>query len=184
MVDLESLDPFSLPSIPLSDRASLPRISCVYSVLSCESVQYIGISEDLKNRWLNHHLINKLNPETRISWLEINNRDLLYETEFALIKRFSPPLNRQNGVVNYRGKSEADLDKPVFVLLPIVIQGMGEKIWEARKLSGRTQLELCKEAGITRQYWNQIENGQRASIPLHTLRSIERVLHVDFGIEG
>ena len=72
----------------------------------------------------------------------------------------------------------------VIVEVPVEVEGLPRKIWEARRLSSQTQLELCKEAGISRQYWNQIEKGQRPSIPLHTLRNIERALGVDFGIKG
>jgi transcriptional regulator with XRE-family HTH domain len=72
----------------------------------------------------------------------------------------------------------------IIIEVPVKVEGLPRKIWEARKLSGRTQVALCKEAGITRQYWSQIEKGQHPSMPLHTLRNIERVLGADFGIQG
>lgn len=64
------------------------------------------------------------------------------------------------------------------------VEGLPQRIWEARRLSRRTHTALCEEAGISRQYWTEIEKGKRPSIPLHTLRNIERALGVDFGIEG
>lgn len=72
----------------------------------------------------------------------------------------------------------------IIVEVPVKVEGLPRKIWEARKLSGQTQVALCKKAGISRQYWSQIEKGQHPSIPLQTLRNIERVLGADFGIQG
>jgi len=70
------------------------------------------------------------------------------------------------------------------VEVPVEVGDLPQKIWEARRLCRRNHVDLCRDAGITRQYWTQIEKGQRKSIPLHTLRKIEKALGVDFGIQA
>jgi transcriptional regulator with XRE-family HTH domain len=72
----------------------------------------------------------------------------------------------------------------VVIEKPIEVEGLAQKIWEARRLCRRTHTVLCEEAGISRQYWTEIEKGKRPSIPLRTLRNIERALGVDFGVEA
>ena len=62
MINPESIDLNSLSSLPLSDHSSLPGILGIYfAVDSLGSVQYIGRSVNLRQRWVNHHRHNQLN---------------------------------------------------------------------------------------------------------------------------
>lgn len=66
----------------------------------------------------------------------------------------------------------------------VEIGGLGKKIQEARKADGRSLETLASEAGISRVYWYDIEAEKvRDALPEETLRRIERVLGVDFGVE-
>lgn len=67
--------------------------------------------------------------------------------------------------------------------IEIDVPNLGTRIWEKRKLSGKTVEELSAIAGITRQHWYQIEKERfRDGLPLETLRAIEKALSVDFGV--
>jgi len=66
----------------------------------------------------------------------------------------------------------------------VEIQGLGAKIQQARKASGRTLEALAAEAGISRVYWYDIEAERiREALPEETLRKIEQALGVDFGVD-
>ncbi|WP_414621547.1 helix-turn-helix domain-containing protein [Calothrix sp. CCY 0018] len=62
--------------------------------------------------------------------------------------------------------------------------GIGEKIKQARKASGRSVEVLAGAAGISRTYWHDVEAERiRDALPENTLRRIEQVLDVDFGVK-
>lgn len=93
MINPETLDLSSLPSLPLSDRKQLPAISCIYFAMSSGTVQYIGRSKNLRNRWMFHHRQSQLDSNSSIVWLEVGNPALLPDIEADLIQWFKPPLN-------------------------------------------------------------------------------------------
>ncbi len=65
----------------------------------------------------------------------------------------------------------------------IEIQGLGEKIKQARKADGRSVEVLAAEAEISRSYWHDIEGERiRDALPEDTLRKIERVLGINLGV--
>ncbi|MGV0028423.1 GIY-YIG nuclease family protein [Phormidesmis priestleyi] len=95
-MSLASLDPLSLPSISLQDKAKLPSCAAIYFVIDGSTVLYIGRTANLKQRWLTHHCFQQLVKATNsavIAWLEIRNLATLNESEESLIKRFNPSLN-------------------------------------------------------------------------------------------
>jgi hypothetical protein len=106
-IDPQSLDVSSLPSMLLSDRSQLPKISCVYFAISSGNIQYIGRSVNLHSRWTGHHRTNCLATDSHIAWIEVSNLDLLPEIEAALIYWFKPPLNR------HFDKENRIFDKPI-----------------------------------------------------------------------
>lgn len=62
--------------------------------------------------------------------------------------------------------------------------GLGRRIKKAREASERSLESICKEAGMSRVYWYDIENEKvRQALPEETLRKIEKVLGVDFGVD-
>lgn len=105
MINPETLDLSTLPSLLLSDRKQLPSVSCIYFAMSSGNVQYIGRSVNLQQRWIDHHQVKHLNKETNIAWLEISDSVLLPEIESALIQWFKPPLNKEISGTSIRTKS-------------------------------------------------------------------------------
>lgn len=59
-------------------------------------ILYIGRSINLASRWNDHHRYSELKDikNVRIAWLECNDESLLPQIEEAMIKHFSPYLNR------------------------------------------------------------------------------------------
>jgi transcriptional regulator with XRE-family HTH domain len=63
------------------------------------------------------------------------------------------------------------------------IEGLGDRIRQARKESGETIELLAGKAGISRVYWYDIEKERiRDSLPEETLRRIEKALNLDLGV--
>jgi transcriptional regulator with XRE-family HTH domain len=58
---------------------------------------------------------------------------------------------------------------------------LGKRIREARKADGRSVTQIAAAAGMSVQNWYRIEDEKQA-LPEDTLRLIEKVLSVDFGV--
>lgn len=58
-----------------------------------------------------------------------------------------------------------------------------KQIAQAQKDSGKAISEICKAVGFSRTYWYQIVNGREEAIAEETLRKIEEVLGVNFGVQ-
>lgn len=68
--------------------------------------------------------------------------------------------------------------------IDIEVEGIGAKIKQARKADGRSVEVLAGEAEISRSYWHDIEAERvRDALPEETLRKIEKVLDIDFGVK-
>lgn len=65
----------------------------------------------------------------------------------------------------------------------IEAQGLGRKIFEARKLHKKTLTQIVGEAGMSIGNWYKIETEATKTLPVETLRRIEAVLEVKL-IEG
>ena len=61
-------------------------------------------------------------------------------------------------------------------------EGLGDHIRRERKASPKTITQLAAEAGISVAYWNRIESEKLVSLPIETLRAIEKVLDVSLGV--
>ena len=95
-INLIDINLDKLPSVKLEDRKELPEDSGIYFVIDSKGiVQYIGRSNNLKNRWNAHHRQNQLETfnSIQIVYLLVNDRSLLDEIEQVLIKWFEPRLN-------------------------------------------------------------------------------------------
>jgi transcriptional regulator with XRE-family HTH domain len=61
--------------------------------------------------------------------------------------------------------------------------GLGEQIKKAREADERSVTQLAKAVGISRNYWYQLEaEAVLGGVAEDTLRKIEEVLSVDFGV--
>ncbi|BAY41301.1 XRE family transcriptional regulator (plasmid) [Nostoc sp. NIES-2111] len=65
--------------------------------------------------------------------------------------------------------------------ISIDVPGLGAKIKEAREADSRSLKAICKAVGMSQMNWYRIEE-EKQSLPLETLRKIEEVLGVDFGV--
>lgn len=61
--------------------------------------------------------------------------------------------------------------------------GLGEKIKMARESDRRSLSQICKESGISRSYWYQLENEDlRAPATEEIIRKIEAVLNINLQV--
>lgn len=96
MIDPQTLNLNSLPSVPLEKRNELPQIACIYLALDRNKVvQYVGKTTKLRSRWEAHHkgVDLAILGGIEIAYVEVSNKELLPAIEKALIKYFNPPLN-------------------------------------------------------------------------------------------
>jgi len=97
-IDIERVNPFLLPSVPVEKRSDLPDIAAIYFALSeTGKVLYVGKAPYLRKRWISyHHQLASLEtfPYVRITWLAVGHiaphRFLALEGRF--IDRFAPML--------------------------------------------------------------------------------------------
>ncbi|MDY6782241.1 MAG: helix-turn-helix transcriptional regulator [Cyanobacteriota bacterium] len=68
-------------------------------------------------------------------------------------------------------------------VLSVEIPDLGEKIKTARKRDPRSLAEICRQVPMTTMNWYRIEKEQAKSIPVETLRRIEKVLGIDFNVK-
>lgn len=97
MSKFSEINPLDLPSVPLIEKDRLPQLAAIYFVISENGkILYIGRSINLASRWNNHHRYSELKEirNVRIAWLGCNDESLLPQIEEAMIKHFSPYLNR------------------------------------------------------------------------------------------
>lgn len=61
--------------------------------------------------------------------------------------------------------------------------GLGERIKKARESDQRSLIQICKDSGVSRTYWHQIENEATLSpITEDVVRKIEATLNIDLGV--
>jgi transcriptional regulator with XRE-family HTH domain len=62
--------------------------------------------------------------------------------------------------------------------------GLGQKIRQARERDERSVTDLCRECGLSRSYWYQLENEDlRAPATEDVIRRIEAVLKIDLEVD-
>ncbi|WP_243146794.1 GIY-YIG nuclease family protein [Scytonema sp. UIC 10036] len=132
MYEPSSVDPLTLPSLPLEWSKGLPECPGIYFAIDSQgTVQYIGRSNNIQHRWLQHHRKRQLEQigGVKIAWIEVSDKTLLPVIEKALIDWFDPPLNRRFAVVRCNTN---DKESP-----PLVTK----VLWKLR--------EVMKQRGIT-----------------------------------
>ncbi|NEO64631.1 MAG: helix-turn-helix transcriptional regulator [Moorea sp. SIO4G2] len=70
----------------------------------------------------------------------------------------------------------------VYITETVEVEGLADKIKEARKKMKGRVTKLSEIAGIHRSYWYGIESGLIKKISEETLRGIEKALDMDFGV--
>jgi excinuclease UvrABC nuclease subunit len=95
---LEQVKPSDLPSVPLEQRKTLPECPGIYFAIDNTGIiQYIGRSNNIRQRWLQHHRQSQLEAigSIQVAWLQVSDSLLLPSIEAALIEYFQPLLNNQ-----------------------------------------------------------------------------------------
>lgn len=95
MIDAKIINPFSLPSVSIDERDSLPKVAAIYFALSGEEILYIGKANCLRERWGSHHRMRNIAifDNARIAWCPFGAGVNLAEIERVCIKHFNPRLN-------------------------------------------------------------------------------------------
>jgi DNA-binding XRE family transcriptional regulator len=187
MINPQTVNPLTLPSVPLENRSQLPSEPCIYFAIdSLEVVQYIGMTTDLKQRWNSHHRYEyvRLCRGTRIAYLQVDDIETLPEIEAALIRLFQPPINKLGSSWLTPELTKSGLKVRRIIKQEVDVPGLGAKIRTARELDVRSLSRLAKEVGISRNYWYQLEaESVLGGVAEDTLREIEKVLGIDFGVD-
>lgn len=140
---------FELPSLPLSDRKSLPKkVSAIYFALSeTNEVLYIGRAVCLYTRWCGqrHHKQAKLEELTgvKIAWLAVTDPALLPARESELINQFAPPLNLINNPVAFNPVSRKWAAQRKNVSLT---EADLEDLEQVCKITRRTKSQVLRDA--------------------------------------
>lgn len=119
-----------LPSVPVQQRDTLPKMEGIYFVLSGDGVvQYIGRSSNLYLRWRTHHRLNLYtkDPCYTIAWLSVSNAELLPAIEKACIDYFKP---QDNGARIPRPENDVPRIKQPRFKLELVAVHLPEKMSE------------------------------------------------------
>lgn len=93
----ESINPLDLPSVALKEKNQLPEIASIYFVISeKDEILYIGRTVNLKQRWATHHRLTEFlsqHETAKVSWIEVQEVNLLSSLEKSMISHFKPNLN-------------------------------------------------------------------------------------------
>ena len=63
------------------------------------------------------------------------------------------------------------------------VPNLGTRIKIAREADKRPLTELCAQIPMTTMNWYRIESGETKALPFETLKRIEEVLGVSFGVD-
>lgn len=92
-------------SMPFPSRALLPAACGIYFVVAGDQVVYVGLSNNIKNRWASHHILQRCaslqeqGVELSIVWFEAEE-SLLDKAEWCIASRIRPMLNSKKTTPN------------------------------------------------------------------------------------
>ncbi len=95
LLNITELNPFEFTSVTIEEKDDLPPNSGIYFVIDTDTIYYIGMSKNLRNRWYNHHKEKALEdyPNLRISYIDSLPVHYLESIETTFIEHFTPRLN-------------------------------------------------------------------------------------------
>lgn len=65
----------------------------------------------------------------------------------------------------------------------IEVEGLGNRIKEARMTSNKSLEQICDEVGMSRTYWYDVEKETlKGTLSIENLRKIEAALEIDLGV--
>lgn len=183
MTKLENLNIDCLPWLPLSFYKTFPKASGIYFVVDDESsVYYIGRSENINRRWLDHPQINNLRnlKNTKVAFLFLDST-FLNDVESKMIELFNPPLNK---TISKLKTANVLPGITVKLIKEMSVENLGKKIRTARLNSNISTIGLCRELNISPTYYYAIENETiNGTLHLELLRKIEEVLDTSFDLD-
>jgi transcriptional regulator with XRE-family HTH domain len=68
-------------------------------------------------------------------------------------------------------------------VIEIEVPKLGSRIRQVREADSRSLAEICRQMPMTTMNWYRIEAEETKALPIETLKRIEEVLGVDFGVE-
>jgi transcriptional regulator with XRE-family HTH domain len=86
-------------------------------------------------------------------------------------------------IYNKEGYIEKRILMKVKKVIEIEVVGLGSRIRQAREADSRSLAEICRQIPMTTMNWYRIEAESTKALPIETLRRIEEVLGVDFGVK-
>lgn len=94
MKKASQINPLSLPFVGLAGLEHLPPIAGIYFVSSNEEIIYIGQSQNIFERWKNHHKYTEISKykRPRIHFMVSDGR-FLVDQESEYVNYFEPRLN-------------------------------------------------------------------------------------------
>lgn len=134
----------SVPSLSIYERTKLPNLPAIYFVItSSNKLLYIGMSQNLNQRWYNHHRYQQFiesDPNCKICWLGF---DAMFSESIADIEReLISELDTQYNRIGKNGKHTTQIN--IRIDYDFLTQ-----IKEAAKKSGIPYtewiIEVCKE---------------------------------------
>ncbi len=90
------IDPLSLPSVPLGNRATLPTVPAVYFCIEADNkILYIDSTLNLNQKWIANSQYSHLAAmyDVRIAWLLVDEPENLEGIKQAMIEYWEPTLN-------------------------------------------------------------------------------------------
>jgi len=60
---------------------------------------------------------------------------------------------------------------------------LAARLKAAREADDRSLAKICRQVGVSPQYWYNLERGAVTTMSFETLRKTEEVLGVDFGVK-
>lgn len=96
LLDLTKINPSELSWVLINEKDELPEQSGIYFVIdNLETIHYIGMSINLRNRWYSHHRQEDFDliENGKIAYISSMPKHYLKEIEATLIKTFIPKLN-------------------------------------------------------------------------------------------
>ena len=67
-------------------------------------------------------------------------------------------------------------------VIEIEVPELGSRIRQAREADSRSLAEICRQMPMSTMNWYRIESEETKALPVETLKRIEEVLGVDFGV--
>ena len=153
VLDPQTINPLTLPSVPLSERSQLPATPCIYLVLSQSGeILYVGRSVNLQQRLrTGHHRYSEFLGvgAHRVAWFACDAIEL-ENIESQLIDLLKPKLNNQPHS-DYPGK-------------------VVSRLADYRKRKGLSQDELARLSGLTKTTIQNWENGRNLGAVVRVLK--------------